>query len=82
MKLPFLPLAAAFSLATAASAAVSETEAARLGRDLTPQIERILNDASNYYVLGYWPQPSSSGLHRVEVKVRAKGARVHARLAR
>ncbi|MBL9210599.1 MAG: DUF1329 domain-containing protein [Opitutaceae bacterium] len=36
MKIPFLPFAAAFSLATGASAAVSETEAARLGRDLTP----------------------------------------------
>jgi len=36
MKISFLPLAAAFSLATGASAAVSETEAARLGRDLTP----------------------------------------------
>jgi hypothetical protein len=36
MKLPFLPLAAVLALATAASAAVSETEAARLGRDLTP----------------------------------------------
>lgn len=36
MKIPFLPIAAVFSLATAATAAVSETEAARLGRDLTP----------------------------------------------
>jgi hypothetical protein len=36
MKIPFLPIAAVFSLATAANAAVSETEAARLGRDLTP----------------------------------------------
>jgi hypothetical protein len=36
MKLPFLPLAAVLAFANAASAAVSETEAARLGRDLTP----------------------------------------------
>jgi hypothetical protein len=36
MKLYLLPLAALLSVATAATAAVSETEAARLGRDLTP----------------------------------------------
>jgi hypothetical protein len=36
MKFSLLPLAALFSVATVATAAVSETEAARLGRDLTP----------------------------------------------
>ena len=37
---------------------------------------------SNYYVLGYWPVAESGAPHRIQVKVRAKGAKVHARTMR
>jgi len=50
--------------------------------DMGPPIDRILQDASNYYVLGYWPVSESGAPHRIEVKVRAKGAKVHARKMR
>ena len=51
--------------------------------DMGPPIDRLLQDASNYYVLGYWPADDSAAPHRVEVKVRAaKGAKVHARRLR
>lgn len=50
--------------------------------DVGPAIDRILRDASNYYVLGYWPSGEPRALHRVEVKVRPKGAQVHARTLR
>ncbi len=50
--------------------------------DVGPAIDRILRDAANYYVLGYWPSPTPRDVHRVEVKVRQKGARVHARRLR
>ena len=53
---------------------------ARVGQ--TPAIERILRDASNYYVLGYWPVTEKKGLVRVEVQARVKGARVLARKLR
>ena len=50
--------------------------------DVGPAIDRILRDAGNYYVLGYWPAGQPRDVHRVEVKVRQKGARVHARRLR
>ena len=50
--------------------------------DVGPAIGRILRDAANYYVLGYWPSGTRRNMHRVEVKVRQKGARVHARRLR
>lgn len=50
--------------------------------DMGPPIDRILADASNYYVLGYWPDTSPRPLHRVEVKVDHRGAKVHARRVR
>jgi VWFA-related protein len=50
--------------------------------DMGPPIDRILQDASNYYVLGYWSAVSSDGLRKVEVKVGKKGARVLARKLR
>lgn len=53
-----------------------------LGYNVAPAIERILRDASNYYVLGYWPVAEGKELRRVEVKVKAKGARVLARKLR
>lgn len=53
-----------------------------LGYNVAPVIERILRDASNYYVLGYWPVVEGKNLRRVEVKVKAKGSRVLARKLR
>lgn len=50
--------------------------------DVGPAIDRILRDAANYYVLGYWPSGTPRDVHRVEVKVRQKGAKVHARRLR
>lgn len=50
--------------------------------DVGPAIDRILRDAANYYVLGYWPAGQPRDMHRIEVKVRQKGARVHARRLR
>ncbi len=50
--------------------------------DVGPAIDRILRDAGNYYVLGYWPSGTARDVHRVEVKVRQKGAKVHARRLR
>ncbi len=50
--------------------------------DVGPAIDRILSDAANYYVLGYWPAGTPRDVHRVEVKVRQKGAKVHARRLR
>lgn len=51
-------------------------------RDVAPAIEQILAEASNYYVIGYWPAGETRPPHRIEVKVSAKGARVHARRQR
>ena len=50
--------------------------------DVGPPIDRILRDAANYYVLGYWPVRASRSLHRVEVKVERRGIHVHARRLR
>lgn len=50
--------------------------------DVGPPIDRILRDAANYYVLGYWPAHASRSLHRVDVKVERRGAHVHARRLR
>ena len=50
--------------------------------DVGPAIDRIMRDAANYYVLGYWPAGTPRDVHRVEVKVRQKGAKVHARRMR
>jgi hypothetical protein len=50
--------------------------------DVGPPIDRILQDAANYYVIGYWPVGGGTGLHRIEVKVARRGAHVHARKVR
>jgi hypothetical protein len=50
--------------------------------DFGPPIDRILQDASNYYVLGYWPATSARAMHRIQVKVNARGVKVQARKAR
>jgi hypothetical protein len=47
--------------------------------DVGPPIDRILQDAANYYVLGYWPASAPKNLHHVDVKVATHGLRVHAR---
>lgn len=61
---------------------VTGGEVFTLGYNVGPAIERILRDASNYYVLGYWPVTEKKGLVRVEVRARVKGARVLARKLR
>jgi hypothetical protein len=50
--------------------------------DLRPAIERIWEDASHHYLLGYWPSGSSRELHSIGVKVARKGVRVLARKVR
>ena len=50
--------------------------------DVGPAIDRILRDASHYYLLGYWPGEHTKLLHDLEVKVSRKGAKVHARRQR
>lgn len=50
--------------------------------DIGPAIDHILQDAANYYVLGYWPVSETRGLHRVDVRVSRRGAKVHARRLR
>lgn len=51
--------------------------------DIGPFIDRILRDASNHYVLGYWPSDAEARkLHRIEVKTSRRGTRVHARRLR
>jgi VWFA-related protein len=50
--------------------------------DVGPPIDRVLRDAANYYVVGYWPEGKAQELHRIEVKVMRKGVRVLARKRR
>jgi hypothetical protein len=48
--------------------------------DVGPAIDRILRDASNYYMLGYWPTAGKAReLHSIDVKVARRGMKVHAR---
>jgi hypothetical protein len=51
--------------------------------DIGPAIDRILQDASYHYVLGYWPpEGRERDLHSLEVKVNRGGTRVVARSRR
>ena len=50
--------------------------------DLGPAIDRILQDASSYYMLGYWPAGKSRELHSIDVRVARRGVKVHARKRR
>jgi VWFA-related protein len=50
--------------------------------DLRPAIDRIWEDASHHYLLGYWPATSSKELHSIDVKVARKGVHVLARRQR
>ncbi|MGC4083112.1 MAG: hypothetical protein QM736_13635 [Vicinamibacterales bacterium] len=61
---------------------VTGGEAISLGSNVGPAIDRILRDSSNYYVIGYWPVVEEKAPQRIEVKTRAKGARVLARKLR
>ena len=50
--------------------------------DVGPAIDRILQDTSHYYMLGYWPTGQSRELHSLDVKVARRGLKVHARRRR
>ena len=47
--------------------------------DVGPAIDRILQDATHYYVLGYWPAGKSREVHSIDVKVAKRGVRVRVR---
>jgi VWFA-related protein len=50
--------------------------------DVGPAIDRILQDASNYYMVGYWPSGKSREVHSIDVKISRRGVKVHARRRR
>ena len=52
--------------------------------DVGPAIDRILQDASYHYVLGYWPPEGAKPreLHSIDVKVNKAGAKVIVRRRR
>ena len=50
--------------------------------DVGPAIDRILQDTSSYYMLGFWPTGKSRELHSLDVKVARRGLKVHARRRR
>jgi len=50
--------------------------------DVGAAIDRILQDSSNYYMLGYWPSGKSREVHSIDVKVSRRGVKVHARRRR
>jgi len=47
--------------------------------DVGPAIDRIVRDAGNHYVLGYWPKSKAKELHSIDVKVGKRGAKVRVR---
>jgi hypothetical protein len=49
---------------------------------LEPFVDSVWREASQYYLLGYWPQISKRELHDIQVKVTRKGLRVRARTRR
>jgi hypothetical protein len=50
--------------------------------DLRPAIQRLLQDANHYYLVGFWPQGKARALHDLEVKVARKDVKVIARRRR
>lgn len=50
--------------------------------ELNRPIDVIRRDTGNYYLLGYWPNPSDRQLHDVDVKVKRRGVKVRARRVR
>ncbi len=49
---------------------------------LEPFVDSVWREASQYYLLGYWPQNSKRELHDIQVKVSRKGLQVRARTRR
>jgi len=47
-----------------------------------PFLDSVWREASQYYLVGYWPQPSKRELHDIDVKVARKGVQVRARRRR
>lgn len=45
-------------------------------------VDNLWREATDYYLLGYWPAPNKRELHSIDVKVRRKGVEVRARHAR
>ena len=45
-------------------------------------VDNLWREATDYYMLGYWPSPTKHDLHSIDVKVRRKGVEVRARRAR
>lgn len=41
--------------------------------DFNTVLDQMLREASQYYLLGYWPQSAVRDLHRIEVKIARKG---------
>ena len=50
--------------------------------DYTPAIERVWEEAGNYYLLGYEPAPRDNARHRIEVRVKRRDVNVRARRLR
>jgi hypothetical protein len=47
--------------------------------DYNAAARRVVSDISDYYLLGYTPEPSKRDLRSVSVVVARQGVRVHAR---
>jgi VWFA-related protein len=47
-----------------------------------PFVDSVWREASQYYLIGYWPQRTRRDLHDVQVKVARKGVHVRARTRR
>ena len=45
-------------------------------------VDNLWREATDYYLLGYWPSPSKHDLHAIDVKVKRKGVQVRARHTR
>jgi VWFA-related protein len=54
--------------------------------NIGPAIDRIIRDADNFYLLGFWPGADAKGkgreLHQLDVDVSRRGAKVHVRQRR
>ena len=57
-------------------------EVFRNATDLSHAMDVIRRDTGNYYLIGYWPAPTTRPLHSVEVKVNKRGLHVRARHVR
>ena len=50
--------------------------------DFSIAAKTIWREAGHYYLLGYWPTPSTRDLHSIDVRVARKGVHVRARQRR